>query len=97
MAIIVFCGPTISPEKAQTQLNAEYRPPAKQGDIYLAALTGPKVIVLIDGYFASVPSVWHKEVLYAMSQGVHVYGCSSMGALRAAELEHFGMNGFGGL
>ncbi len=95
MAIIVFCGPTISPEKAQTQLSAEYRPPAKQGDIYLATLAGPKVIVLIDGYFASVPSVWHKEVLYAMSQGIHVYGCSSMGALRAAELEHFGMNGFG--
>ena len=30
-----------------------------------------------------------------MSSGVHVYGCSSMGALRAAELGAFGMRGVG--
>ena len=30
-----------------------------------------------------------------MSQGVHVFGSSSMGALRAAELHQFGMRGVG--
>jgi len=30
-----------------------------------------------------------------MSRGVHVFGASSMGALRAAELAAFGMVGFG--
>jgi hypothetical protein len=42
-----------------------------------------------------VPSVWHKEVLWALSQGIHVYGAASMGALRAAELHAFGMVGVG--
>lgn len=41
------------------------------------------------------PSVWHKEILWAMSQGIHVFGAASMGALRAAELAPFGMVGVG--
>jgi hypothetical protein len=49
----------------------------------------------VDGYFETVPSVWHKEILWALSQGIHVFGSSSMGALRAAELSVFGMRGIG--
>ncbi|TVT40867.1 hypothetical protein FNH05_23330 [Amycolatopsis rhizosphaerae] len=45
---------------------------------------------MIDGYFHHVPSVQHKEILYAQHQGLMVVGCSSMGALRAAELTDFG-------
>jgi hypothetical protein len=55
----------------------------------------PRVIGLIDGYFQDVPSVWHKEILWAMAEGVHVFGSASMGALRAAELAAFGMRGVG--
>jgi hypothetical protein len=95
MRNIVFCGPTISPEDAQRELDAETRPPAKRGDILRAAIEGADVIVLIDGYFDRVPSVWHKEILFAMAQGCHVFGASSMGALRAAELFPFGMVGVG--
>src|SRR6185369_4259068 len=40
-------------------------------------------------------SVWHKEILWALSRGVRVYGAASMGALRAAELSVFGMVGVG--
>jgi len=50
---------------------------------------------IIDGYFQQVPSVWHKEILWAMARGVHVFGSASMGALRAAELAPFGMRGVG--
>jgi hypothetical protein len=39
--------------------------------------------------------VWHKEILYALSLGIRVFGGSSMGALRAAELAAFGMEGVG--
>jgi hypothetical protein len=39
--------------------------------------------------------VWHKEILWAMARGVHVFGAASMGALRAAELHPFGMRGIG--
>src|SRR5262249_32639175 len=42
-----------------------------------------------------MPSVWHKEILFALKRGVAVCGCSSIGALRAAELYPFGMSGFG--
>jgi hypothetical protein len=41
--------------------------------------------------------VWHKEILWAMSQGIHVFGGASMGALRAAELAAFGMEGVGSI
>jgi len=93
--ICVFTGPTISAADARLELDALYRPPAAQGDVYRAALDAPLAIAIIDGYFETVPAVWHKEVLWAMSRGVHVYGGASMGALRAAELADFGMIGVG--
>jgi len=52
-------------------------------------------ICLIDGYFGNVPSVWHKEILFALKSGISVFGSSSIGALRAAELHRYGMSGFG--
>jgi hypothetical protein len=55
----------------------------------------PTVIAIVDGYFHNAPAVWHKEILWALSQGVRVIGGASMGALRAAELEPFGMEGAG--
>jgi hypothetical protein len=39
--------------------------------------------------------VWHKEILWAMARGIHVFGAASIGALRAAELDVFGMRGIG--
>jgi hypothetical protein len=45
--------------------------------------------------FERTPAVWHKEILFALSEGIHVYGAASMGALRAAELDRFGMQGVG--
>lgn len=95
MRTIIFSGPTLTADKISTIIQADCRPPAKQGDIYLATHDKPDSIVLIDGYFESVPAVWHKEILYAISLGINVYGCSSMGALRAAELSSLGMKGFG--
>src|SRR5687767_14609932 len=95
MSIIVFTGPTLPADAARRELDAIYLPPVSQGDVYRACAKRPKAIAIIDGYFERVPSVWHKEILWAMSQGIHVYGASSMGALRAAELETFGMIGIG--
>jgi hypothetical protein len=97
MKVVVFTGPTLAAEEARLVLDADYRPPAAQGDVYRAALHGPNVIGIIDGYFERVPSVWHKEILWAMSRGIHVFGAASMGALRAAELAAFGMEGVGAI
>jgi hypothetical protein len=97
MSVVIFAGPTISAAEARTMLDADYRPPAAEGDVYRAARSRPQVIGIIDGYFERLPSVWHKEILWAMSHGIHVFGCASMGALRAAELDAFGMEGVGSI
>lgn len=94
--IVVFLGPSLPIAEAKAILNAVYLPPAKQSDLLSAVTTyKPDIIALIDGVFLNDPSVWHKEILYALEQGVAVYGASSMGALRAAETEAFGMVGVG--
>lgn len=69
--------------------------PAAQGSVFLAVEAGYRRIGLADGYFGNVPSVWHKEILFALSRGVEVFGSASMGALRAAELAGSGMRGVG--
>jgi hypothetical protein len=93
--VFVFTGPTLAPEEARLVLDAIYLPPVSQGDVYRVAVKRPQAIGIIDGYFERVPAVWHKEILWAMSQGIHVFGSASMGALRAAELAAFGMEGIG--
>jgi hypothetical protein len=55
----------------------------------------PKQIVLIDGVFHQSLAVWHKEIVYALLEGIVCIGAASMGALRAAELWRYGMVGVG--
>ncbi|WP_375767466.1 TfuA-like protein [Archangium gephyra] len=95
--IYVFVGPTLQEREGRSGLEAVFLPPAAQGDVYRAALERPRAIGLIDGYFDCVPSVWHKEILWAMAEGIPVFGSASMGALRAAELASFGMEGVGAI
>jgi hypothetical protein len=93
---VVFCGPTISPEAAKALFPAaDCRGPAARGDVLRASQEQPSVICIIDGYFEHRPAVTHKEILWAMKRGVHVFGAASMGALRAAELNAYGMVGVG--
>jgi hypothetical protein len=93
--VCVFTGPTIRADEAREVLDAVYHPPAMQGDVLRAVWGGADVVGIVDGYFDSGPAVWHKEILWAMREGVHVFGSASMGALRAAELAVFGMEGVG--
>jgi hypothetical protein len=92
---VLFLGPTLRAERALAILNIELRPPAARGDVYRAALEEPRAILLVDGAFENVPAVFHKEILWALKEGIHVFGAASMGALRAAELHSFGMVGIG--
>jgi hypothetical protein len=94
--IHVFLGPSLGVADARAVLpDAEYLPPVKMGDVQALMPSRPRVVCIVDGYFERVPAVWHKEILFALSQGVRVVGASSMGALRAAELHAFGMEGVG--
>ena len=92
---VIFAGPSLPPRLRPDDARLEWRPPVRQGDLYRAALERPAIIGVIDGYFEIVPTVWHKEILWAMEAGIHVYGAASIGALRAAELDVFGMRGIG--
>jgi hypothetical protein len=95
MKVFVFLGPTLSREEAAKELDAVFLPPVAQGDVLRAVREGPFAIGIVDGVFERVPAVWHKEILWALSRGIHVFGAASMGALRAAELSSFGMQGCG--
>lgn len=99
---VIFAGPTLSFADVEMLwssqghgLKCQVLPPVSQGDVASLARRRPRSIGIIDGYFDRVPAVWHKEILWAMSKGVHVFGAASMGALRAAELAAFGMQGVG--
>lgn len=91
----VFLGPTLAEKDARAELDAVYLPPAAAGDVYRLWPHRPRVIGIIDGYVDHVPAVWHKEIMWMMEHGVHVFGAAGLGALRAAELDSFGMRGTG--
>jgi hypothetical protein len=94
--ICIFVGPTLSVEDARAVLNAVYLPPVASGDLDDAIRRyDPQIIGIIDGVVEPAPAVRHREILYALSEGVHVFGASGVGALRAAELHAFGMIGVG--
>jgi hypothetical protein len=97
MCRLIFLGPSLDLKTARAHLgDAVYLPPLRQADL-LSAIHRyhPSAIGIIDGYFLQDLSVWHKEILYALRRGISVYGASSMGALRAAEMSAFGMRGIG--
>jgi hypothetical protein len=94
--IVVFLGSSLAVAEARGIVDAVYLAPAVQGSVVLAVERfRPSAILLIDGGFQSEPAVRHKELLWALSLGIGVSGAASMGALRAAELCHHGMEGTG--
>jgi hypothetical protein len=96
MRAVIFAGPSLPPSARPVDPQFDWRPPVRQGELYRVALAErPAIIGVVDGYFEVTPTVWHKEILWAMAQGIHVFGAASIGALRAAELDVFGMRGFG--
>ena len=93
---ILFAGPSLFGQEFD-RTGIEVRHPARQGDVYRAVTEGATAIGLIDGVFGSVASIWHKEILFALSDGVRVIGGASLGALRAAECHEFGMEAVGSI
>ena len=93
--IIIFAGHSLNTKEGRKILDADYRPPVGRDDILWALKDKPKVIGVIDGVFHQRPAVSHKELLRALESGVEVVGGSSMGALRASELDDMGMIGVG--
>ncbi len=94
---IIYLGPSGYKIDNQGLLNGWLvKSPCKQTDImndiqqYM-----PKKICIVDGLYKTIPAPWHKELLLALENNVIVDGVGSLGALRAAELDEYGMNGYG--
>jgi hypothetical protein len=98
--VVVYLGPSLALDEAQRVLpNASFRPPIALGDLMSLvdseSVAGLWAVGIVDGVFYQSPPVWHKEILHALDAGVTVFGASSMGAIRAAECDVFGMIGVG--
>jgi hypothetical protein len=92
---VIFVGPSLPDAETFADETMVIRPPACQGDVARALEGGATAIGLIDGQFEFTAPVWHKELLFALFRGVPVFGAASMGALRAAECQAYGMVGIG--
>lgn len=99
--IIVYAGLSLPFSEAKEILDSNgdieviYKRPIKRGDLSLALKEHPDIIAIIDGVFHQNSAVGHKEILNVLKSGIKVYGASSMGALRASELDSLGMIGIG--
>lgn len=93
---IIFLGPSLSIEKAKKILEADYRKPAKKGDLFQLIFNETKIVGLIDGYFLQdYPPTPIEVYNLVKKKETKVYGSSSLGALRAVELSKYGMIGVG--
>jgi hypothetical protein len=93
---VIFAGPSLYGAQFDAG-DLVIRGPAQMGDVERAVADGAIAVGIIDGHYQQVGAVWHKEILLALSAGVAVYGAASMGALRAAECEPFGMRPIGSI
>ena len=93
----MFVGPTLNGSTRVAEANGmRVLPPVKRGDIErLVATRRPGVAVIVDGQFHQCLSVSHAEIRSAIAHGWQVWGLSSMGAIRACEMKHMGMRGYG--
>jgi hypothetical protein len=71
-------------------------PPVQRGDVEkLCATERGGVIALVDGLFHQNLAVAHIEIRQAVQAGWEVWGLSSMGAIRAYEMRHMSVQGYG--
>lgn len=94
----VFIGPTaFGLDSSLKSTDVEFHEPAQRNDFIklLPWLARGDHIALVDGRFGDVPAVGHKEILSTLALGHIVWGVSSIGAIRAAEMHSFGVRPFG--
>jgi hypothetical protein len=95
---IIFLGPSLSHDKARKIFEADFRGPAKKGDLLrLSSIVDDTTIVgLVDALFLQDYPPSPIEVYQLMlNKNIILLGAASLGALRAVELEKFGMIGIG--
>ena len=86
--LAVFAGPSLPPHDRIPNAAVTYLEPASRGDVERASGEFDAVL-LIDGVFHHDLAPSPKEC-YASTKQAHMFGASSMGALRAAECAPYG-------
>lgn len=95
-AVVIFLGPSLARDVAARHLpDACFLPPIARGGLDRFLKAPPRAIGIVDGEFYQRLAISPKEILPLLDAGVPVFGSSSMGALRAVELEAHGMLGVG--
>jgi len=100
---VMFVGPTLATNARARALakSLRLRRPIRRHDVEALvdaqkkARKKPGVLVIVDGVFHNTLAVGHAEIRDALTAGWRVWGLSSMGAIRAREMMHLGMRGFG--
>ena len=95
MKPVVFTGTSINHQDAEKILDADYRSPVRRDDIRKLMKSLPDIIGIIDGVFFDSAAVAHREIIEAIRSGIIIVGGASMGAIRASELDSYGMIGVG--
>lgn len=93
---VIYVGPSLP--RAEDRPAADcitYLPPIRRADLPALGSEGVHCVGIIDGEFDQSLAVTPREVMDLLRAGVVVFGSSSMGALRAAELYAVGMIGVG--
>lgn len=95
----IFIGPTlhgVGHRLKKPAIKIIWHPPVKRNDIKQLMQSGkPSLAVIVDGYFHNSLAVGHAEIREAIKAGWEIWGISSMGAIRAAEMISLGMKGHG--
>ncbi|MBN4059202.1 hypothetical protein JYT22_00960 [Endomicrobium sp. AH-315-J14] len=92
----VYSGLSLTEAEVREALpECVFSEPVKRDDLLADVEAGVNVVVILDGKFQQSLAVSPSEILDALRSGMRVYGASSMGALRAAELYPQGMVGVG--
>jgi hypothetical protein len=93
----VFAGPTLNGSVSLPKTERiKVLPPVTRGDIdRLISRRRAGVIAIVDGRFHQCLSVGHAEIRSAVAANWQVWGLSSMGAIRACEMRHMGVRGYG--
>lgn len=97
MTIVAFAGPSLTAADRREFGSVDWMPPVEAGDLLRLDVDASTRLCLIDGYFDHRPAVRHKEILLLLHEGIRIFGASSIGALRAAEMHGFGLIGIGAI
>ena len=94
---VLYAGPSLNDisRKLIQENNIRLLPPIERHQIPKLSEGFQGTIIIADGVFRQNLAVGHAEIRHAITRGIRIWGLSSMGAIRAYEMQTLGMRGYG--